>query len=323
MRSSWNIVIDEAIDPFRMITYQREDSAFDWTSIVRGNLERIEIDSYTRVHFSQSKIDDTFIMASPLVRDILDTNWITDITSETYRALASDTQRVELFQALRGDIICGWRSVHIAAAAFDHTFMAAWMRYHGIEWQVIRPFEHKELPARIHYVEQLRWSKTKAGSGKYDAALNEYYQYVESGSSEFLRLKNLSVKNRLAGEITLSHNPHGLNEYKHITAISLESALNPTQSWRLWLQNTMKMTPKQVTVAFSSYLFYQCVMRTALRDKDNSQVVHIYGLDEPSIVGLLQFFDPRDSVHIDVGIESRVIMSAAERKRKQRSKDKH
>jgi len=259
----------------------------------------------------------------------MDPQWISLMKISDRDALANLTRdRVEIIQMLKPEIFTEWRSCHIAAGAFEHTFMSDWFRLHSIPYQVIYDFEVQKLPMVYHSIENLNWSKTKSASVEFQEVLREYHDYVNGYCAQLktipLALRNNNSKNSLTQETRLKHNPHGLNKYSNRIAISLETALNPTPAYRAFLRDYVGLDDRQITVRFSSYLFYQCVMRTALRLQNNKITCHVFCLDEKTVQGLLEFMTPIDAktghVAIPSSYRAKTPMSSTERVRKYRNR---
>jgi hypothetical protein len=98
---------------------------------------------------------------------------------------------------------------------------------------------------------------------------------------QILSIRNRNAVKSISGEWLLNHNPHGLNlsqlEKDSYTTVNLESSLNMTpikDSYirSQWLSALTKHQRDRRMQHFShAYLFYQVVMRTRLRDLDQSQ----------------------------------------------------
>ena len=120
---------------------------------------------------------------------------------------------------------------------------------------------------------------------------------------EPLVVRNNSSKNQLVDEKKVGHNCHGINHFTEYRAISLETALNPSQEFGDWLEQNVDMTSEAITSAFSSYIFYQIIMRSCLRTPDNTQTAHVFLLDYRTAVSLGDYLmiDTRQISFIDVG----------------------
>jgi hypothetical protein len=187
-------------------------------------------------------------------------------------------------------------------------------------------FVPRDLPATIHTVNNLNWSKSRAQS--HEQIAHNFREYVRTTCDELdisvLALRNNSDTGVIQGEERINHNPHGINHYTHYQAISLESALNPSNGYRTFLREFVGMEAKDITVAFSAYLFYQCIMRTALRVRGNTKQVHVFCLDNKTAVALLEYFSPSDVVEPELSAEMtvHVPMTSAERNKRWRDKQK-
>ena len=50
------------------------------------------------------------------------------------------------------------------------------------------------------------------------------------------------------------------------------------------------MSDAEITTAYSAYLFYQIVLRSSIRDRNNNTPVNIFLLDIPAALELIDFF---------------------------------
>jgi len=341
IKSQWNLIFDETIMPFRTIRYDRRHSRFAWTDIITARLtpEELQYDdvSYWPIIINEQRIDN-WTRTSEAIQHLLDERYESFAGQKTLFQLTTETAagRVEIFQQLRIGTVLGWASLHIAAAAFEYTMMAAWFRRAGLTWNTIQEFTHRDLPVRFHHIVGLNWSKSKQLSPEYRVLQQEYLDYVNKYCAEHnlkpLALRNNSNSLTLENEIKINHNPHGWNELKDSAAISIETALNPSKEFNRWLRDYIGMTDKEITVAFSSYLFYQAIMRTRLRNQGNTDVVDVFVLDEKTLSGLFEFIcsglESADQVsEMNIAIPSAYIkrtpMTATERSLKRYYKNKN
>ena len=98
-----------------------------------------------------------------------------------------------------------------------------------------------------------------------------------------------------------------MNHLTHFRAVSLETALNPSGEFVSWFKQNLDLKETQVTSAFSSYMFYQILMRTCLRTSDNEQSCHVFILDHKTLVELGNYvsFDVKQIQIIDVGLKTK------------------
>ena len=295
VKSQWNLIIDEAINPFRALKYDRRSSVFDWSSIVQLNiseLQGMDDTNYYPITINEPAIDN-WTRTSEAITNLMDPNYTSEMGVKTWDQLHTETGsgRVEIFQQLKIEMVQAWRSIHIAAAAFEHTMMSYWLDHHKLDYAITHQFIQRELPVRFHHILGLDWSKSKQLDSKYDVVQQEYKNYVnqycQAKGVKSLALRNNSSNMVLDNEQKINHNPHGWNEFRNYTAISLESALNPTKEFSKWLQYRIGMEYAAITLAFSAYLFYQSIMRTCLRNHNNNTEVDVFVIDEKTLHALM------------------------------------
>lgn len=341
-KQQFNLIIDEAINPFRSVAYDRKKSQFDWTTIFQMNLT--ELQRFDELNYYPFTIDesaiDNWTQSSEAIKRLTDKNYTSEMSAKTYDKLKNGVVigRAEIFQQLKIEMIENWRSVHIAAAAFEYTMMNAWLNFHKKSYRITHEFNTRELPVKFHFIEGLNWSKKKQLDPAFAPIKEEYKNYVNeycsSRNKRPLALRNKISNTILENEQKINHNPHGWNQFRDFTAISLESALNPTAEFKKWLEFRIGMAEKQVTRAFSAYLFYQCIMRTCLRNQGNTTEVDVFCIDEKTLSQIFLFITPIKFSHAAVAISTnnipssyvkkipKIPMTSTERSRKRRLKQK-
>ena len=194
----------------------------------------------------------------------------------------------------------GWITVHIAAAAFDATFMSMWLKANGVSYTTSVPFlPHKQVPL-FHFPEtEFSWSKYRRNTQP--DALPEFYRYVElqlKGGPCLVVRNNDELSAKLSNEQKITHNVHGINTYSESTAVCLSTALKPGWSFKAFLSQQAEAAgvletnrDEFIVTAFGSYMFYQILMRSALRVEINDKPVHCFSLDHEITMGLMSFFD--------------------------------
>ena len=343
-KTTWHLIIDEAFDPIRVIKYVRKKSKIDWAVCMKQSSTVSASGAYIPIEIDEDYLD-SWSYSEP-IKNILDIeHWRSYVTPEGYCGLIQDTAGVvEVYQELNPDLVIGWASVHVAAAAFDTTPMSKWLDINSVAYHTQWPFTRREdLPVVLHLVENFDWSKNRAA--KYPEIADNFRTYVRNtcddlGIDQVITLRNNSDSGTIQNEERITHNPHGLNHLTNLTAISIESALNPSPGYKNFLTEHFGMEDdigagrRDITRAFSSYLFYQSIMRTALRLQGNTQVVHVFVLDNKAAIGMMAYFEPLDVIDVPlVDIEriskptgrpaiSGQAMTASERNKKWRDKQR-
>jgi hypothetical protein len=307
IKQRWNLIIDEAIMPFRTVTWESRRNFIDWSQMIQLPEDTILADDavFVRVSVNQDQ-NDSWTQQISEIKRLQNTGWETYTRTTSYQKLqANSAGRAEFVQSLDISHIQHWKSASIAAAAFDRTFMAHWLKFNKVPYLITQPFVARALPIHLHCPEELNWSRYKQRNQT--DIIVKYSEYVNQicleQQMEPLVVRNNSSKNQLANEVKLNHNPHGLNQYTDYRAISLETALNPSQEFGDWLKQDVNMTPEAITSAFSGYIFYQIIMRSCLRTPENKSTAHLFLLDYRTAVSLGDYLmiDTRQISFIDVG----------------------
>jgi hypothetical protein len=289
------------------VTWESRQNFIDWSKMIQLPDDVILEDNevFVRVTVNRDQ-DDSWTQQISEIKRLQNTGWETYTRTSSYQKLqVNGAGRAEFVQSLDISHIQHWCSVVIAAAAFERTFMAHWLKFNQVLYQIIQPFVPRTLPIHLHCPEHLNWSNYK--QRHQTDIIVKYSEYVNNTCEQLglnpLVVRNNASKNILDNEIKLNHNPHGLNQYTEYRAISLETALNPSQEFLNWLEQDANMSREAITTAFSSYVFYQIIMRSCLRLPDNTQTAHVFLLDYRTAMGLADLIriDVKKMSFIDVG----------------------
>ncbi len=213
---------------------------------------------------------------------------------------AGETRELSIAVELNDSMLNGWISVHIAAAAFDTTFMSMWLKANGVSYTTCVPFmPHKQAP--IFHIPQAEFSWSKYKRNTQPDVLPEFYRYVEhqlQGGPCLVVRNNDELSAKLKNEQKITHNVHGINTYSDSTAVCLSTALKPGWSFKAFLSQQAEVAgigdqdrDGYIAKAFGSYMFYQILMRSALRVEGNSKPVHCFVLDHEIAMGLIDYFE--------------------------------
>lgn len=325
-KKKWHLIIDEAFNPFRTVVWESKKNSIDWSGLIKlpdgvlldDNVPFIQVET-------NSEQDDSWTAQVREIQCLMNRDWETYCKVSSYKKLQnSEAGRAEFIQSLSISRIRYWKSVYVAAAAFEQTFMYHWIKFNHEQINVVHPFKKRELPIRLHCPEDLDWSKYKQDN--MPEIHSRYVAYVESvcesNGSNPLAVRNNSSKQSLANEVKLNHNPHGLNQFTEYTSVSLETALNPSNVFKEWLVQIMDMNDKSITSSFSSYMFYQILMRTALRLSLNEKPVDVFLLDSKTAYELFNYFNMKsdDIIPMDLGVKKKIPLTSAQRKARWRAK---
>lgn len=296
----------------------------DWTSLKRAALD------------SSSIFDESYQW-----RRLLNPNtrlWVT--WTDWEKICTGDTREISFACELDASMLMGWISVHIAAAAFETTFMSMWLKANGLSYVTKVKFTpHSQSPVMHIPNGTVSWSKYRRNLQP--SMLPEFYRYVEQqikGSPCLVVRNNDELNATLANEIKLTHNVHGMNSYSTYTAVCLSTALKPGWTFNSFLKQratdagvSENVIEKFVARAFASYMFYQILMRSALRVEGNQLPVHCFILDTEIAFGLMDYFDSSNQVNavqfFDLKAfegqprkKSKAAMTPAERQKRYRQK---
>lgn len=328
-RNDYHLVIDEVFDPFRFVRYK-----VDRCSEIENQFcleEKILKGSWFPVT-SPVYRDHTAYRESASYRELVNPNWSLWQSRRNNAQLHAGEWSEFGLELRRDSVFDHWASIHIAAARFDVSFLAAWLRKEQAEWTTTAVFEpHTNADIEWHSVD-FNWSRTLR---KQQPNLHrQYHDYVNQhkGSAQIIAIRNSDVKNQqLNNEVTVGHNCHGLNDYRDIHHVSIESSLNMHPEQQEWVADLLEMDPKtssqQIKAARTTYTLYQVIMRCAMRNREKLlEPVYVYSCDR-TVTGQLQdYFDGRIMTLNEIPTEHQArppALTNAERIRAMRLKRKH
>jgi hypothetical protein len=277
----------------------------------------LEVNKFPRNEFYRLTIiggEDNNLMLSDSYRKLTSRNKDYYITMYDYNIMQGNDSRSKTFNVysiFTSRLFSGWKSMHIAASAFDKTQMFHVLKYNNMEFFYTHKFNKHTGNIKLHSVantytdkhgkiNSFTWSNYKRINHR--EIIESFHDYVNAitNGDKILSLRNLSETSNLSNEEKLGHSVHGLNkeEWQSITNISMESALRPSNQMILFIKqvvldgiNETEMD-QIITDMFSSYLFYQAIMRCKLRSNDyNNENINIFTLDYNVALNLCEYFD--------------------------------
>ena len=289
IKCAYHLIIDEAINPYSIEElridpkialqldkiFSVEDKTKSWDDYLgsyKGWIEELdEPDSEKqRLHtvfqpkswasLKRIAVENSSIFQESLQwRRLMNPNtrlWVT--WAHWQKIKAGDTRELSIAVELNDRMMNGWISVHVAAAAFDSTFMSMWLKANGVSYTISVPFmPHK--PSPIFHVPQEEFSWSKYRRNTQPDALPEFYRYVEGqlqGGPCLVVRNNDELTAKLSNEQKITHNVHGINTYSDSTAVCLSTALKQG-SWMV----RSKLHPSSCVKALASDGLMHCGCR--------------------------------------------------------------
>ena len=228
-------------------------------------------------------------------------------TERFERLLRGEVQELDIYTVLSPAILHGFRSVFMASANFQDTALYHLWSQRGVEFtedlgftRSLRFGQHTngEL-IKILYAIDEPWSRRRQQGTWPQCGDQTTLQLIAKSAAEVLHDKPFvwqSNKNDaealrpLFGEnVQVPHLPHGLNDYSHINNVLLLTASNPTPDQYRFLTN-QGMDGEVVRRAIYFQNAYQTVLRTSIRDPNNTERKLIVVPDLPLAEHLLEQF---------------------------------
>jgi hypothetical protein len=300
-RQQYNLIIDEAVMPYREIPVYHEKECFvdfKWnenTSLLEPIDGAVEWKILNFYNLQGNFITD----AAEQTRYLFNTNWQSRCHVDDYAKFADPipkTERMSIIQELLPSLFDHWLSIWVACAAFEYTFMSRWMTEHNIPWKIHNKLKFKphEVTMNIHGPEdKFTWSSYKQDN---EPELIQQYKTQATSIAQddgVLVLRNTTQTRQVfKNEELLPHNSAGNNKWKNFEYVSLESALNATPNMTRFLRDVYGIDRENnldvVHMAQTVYTFYQTLMRSCLR---SGKPATVFCLDNRVILGLGEFFN--------------------------------
>lgn len=307
IKRDYTLIIDEVFDPIRIQkiniteTEWKLDFRFDQIFKMKDTtyLDELNPKEYSNIKdwFEIDVInpdpdrEKAFINDSKSWKNLMTTNHKTFMTLSAYHKLCEAKQsQIAIIQTLKTNILNGWEQIYIAAAKFESTFMNYWMKANDFHYEIVGEFTRHTTKITFHMStdESFRWTKCKKDNDK--GILESYHNYVDKQTKDICKMviRNNLEAQHLVNEYRISHNVHGMNNLTEYTHISLETALISDPLLKQFYKHNYDMTDEQITGAYSGQLFYQVIMRSAMR---LNIPVNVYMLDVDTWIELLDYFD--------------------------------
>ncbi len=215
-------------------------------------------------------------------------HWKSFVDTEKYEKLKSGAvQTLSVHSILSPNVLRGFASVMIVGADVEDTLLYSIWQNSGVEFKKDDDFanslrfrhHHNGHLITIKYLTDGHWSKyrqneTHVSKGHGTTLLNMMIDCVrhEFGDRPFLYQANKSLASKPFGDTAtqLPNLPFGLNDYSHFNNIAFLSALNPRSDHYRFLAGR-GVDDHSVRRAVYCSTVYQAVMRTSIRDPNNSE----------------------------------------------------
>ncbi len=231
--------------------------------------------------------DEIYEKFRELSQTLINPHWQSFVNSEHFKKLIDGKNKtLSIHSVLMPSILNGFGSVVMAGANFRDTTVYLLWGQKGIEFQEdkalaskLRFQEHKNGHLiTIKYADEKQWSrKRRLTPLKPDNKTTVFDAIVEAAKKEFsgssfIWQANKRVPNNIfdgKGE-RLPNLPHGRNDFSKFNNIVFLSSLNPSSDHFRFLKS-QGVSGEEVRRALYLAALYQSVMRTSIRDPDNTE----------------------------------------------------
>lgn len=309
-----DLLIDEAFDPISSVELSVSNNP-------EGDSDARHID-WTRWLNPTGVTVNGFIELSPksgaVHSDIYNITTIRTIENKNYKIyvselnwsslIANDAQRINIFGLYDITVLARFKSISISSAAFHTTTLGIYLQKSGIKLNITHEYEKHDEKIIFHVAKTNGelYSHSKSAIKEYYERIETFREYVaeELNGRKSLLLRNVSDTTNLpySDYQQISNNCHGMNEYRNIDAISIESAYNANSNHIAFMQSVLTFTKDQIAIGLGVNTFYQCILRTSIRDKNSTNPVDVFLLDSKAFPHLIEnYFSNYEVKTIDIG----------------------
>jgi hypothetical protein len=270
-----------------------------------------------------------------------------DITkdSEVNTEFGNESNKLFFISLVTPKNLLGFKSVVIIGANFKNSMLfKSWFEKYNIRFKVFSEIQDKLRNTKhengkylsIIYQIDSNWSKYQRNK-KLDAGIvinnvmcNTVQQVIDQRTLKFIDfsgVKFLSVENKDVVESALADSTtkipvisHGLNKYSDYCGIHFAAALNRSPK-HISMLNALGFDSSYLTRSSAHETAYQAIMRTALRNPDNTHAVYVIVPDLASAEAIaVQFPGCSVSKYGEEIIKTRVAKTDAIKQKDHRSK---
>lgn len=297
IKQHYHLIIDECIKP---IMHQVIVSMYQPLSTMRWDLafsvcsEEL-LPGYCELELTADAKNDRDCQGIDFV------NYRIFVLKEEYKIFIETAMKqnasLNYIAVIRPDRLEGWKSIHIAAAAFDYTLTATWLKLFGLKYTVIKDFEpHRGRSDKRIVLHFSQINITKDQYVKNKKLVNALQDYASSiaNNGEYISLYNKGVIKE-ADDIEIDHikyghkikhNAHGINQFQHINTCLVLSRLKLSDHIRNFID---AVSPGTSGIATEAYTHYQFIMRSSLRNSSAGDC-HIIIPSGISAKHIMEFF---------------------------------
>lgn len=320
-----DLLIDEAFNPIwsAEVSIKRLDDGdvnilnTNWKSWL--NPDSASVKGFLRLRPRKTQYYCDFLNMTT-VRSIENTNYKVYISESNWKSLdANDAYKINFFGVFDINILARFRSVSISSAAFDTTILGMLLRKSKVNLKVVRGYEKQDEHVIFHVakLDNELYSHSKSSVVREKDRTARFRNYVAEtlNGRESLILRNVVDSGTLpyGNYHTISNNCHGINTYRHIDAISIESVYNSSNHLTGFMQFVLDFTIEEIILGMEANTFYQCIMRTAARVENCDKSIDVFLLDGKILPYLTKYyFSNYDVKYIDLGESKKKSLSSVD-----------
>ena len=213
-------------------------------------------------------IDESFIPHTHISIDARNASKVTAVNRDSSEEVSKNTTGLNVLKDIK--IVLGYKSVHIAAAAIEYTFLYFWLKLNNIQFTITGAF-NRHIGPTLHCADILSDSKVWSLEKQKNSI---DYDYIAAnrrsiGESDKHTLYYGNKSNEFKSDNPNAHysdlNSAGSNSYIMCVNVVCEQAINPSSAGMSDLKSIYGMTDYEVHRAYSTYALYQNIGRSAIR----------------------------------------------------------
>jgi hypothetical protein len=283
--SSWELIFDELPQVDRDAVHNVPDThryLTDYVSVRQYDsiYSEVIVEDKTALQHHVRTNDDLLKELRETAGILLNTHYRSFVHSESYANLVSGmTSQLSVHSLLMPTVIAGYPSVLLSGANFEDSGVRFLWEKAGVKFvedtSVTTKLRYRTHPngdlVDVYYATERDW--TRALSDVESAGLINLerlrYAAVKTLSPPYLWQANVRVPDKFLPGQRLPNSPHGLNMFGSIHQIGFFSALNKSPAHANFLKHH-GLTEQEIARMGTCSAMYQSIMRTSLRDPNNS-----------------------------------------------------
>ena len=282
--SKYTLMIDEEIDPVAHHTFNLVETGMkldleQWYTLNESeHADYLKVDAADPVKLLnaiESK-DDVVGIFKAINKAVLSPFHDVYLSSTAGDNFLNEEGVLMMHILLRKERFDNFKGIMFYGALIENSLMVTAL---GLDVKVVVPFlRHNATHLTVYGAKNTGWSKYANTHYKEikDNFVNYFTDVIDGNDYIYLDNNNQGTQ---SGGTRIGHNPHGINSYIDMQNVVVMSAINPCAERKKFLSVVCGCDDLDIKRHMMGNLYYQTVLRTAIRVNGNTKKVNIFCLD--------------------------------------------